>query len=182
MTSRAILLQPLNNLNFPSLDQKHSWLGLDSSSLWSFSSLREPWTGSWTNFSTNDTPDLDHHECSGAKLAQDHLLMETLKEIKLRIDMLTGHLSSNFSEIKGSNGSWTSLEINFNKKLTLLEDFSLEDILRLSFFLAERMEKEVPERAGSVGMRQDKENFSLPQLQLNLHLFTTSGTRKVKKL
>ena len=42
MTSRAILLQPLNNLNFPSLDQKHSWLGLDSSSLWSFSSLREP--------------------------------------------------------------------------------------------------------------------------------------------
>lgn len=74
------------------------------------------------------------------------------------------------------------MEINYNKKLTLLEDFSLEDILRLSFFLAERMEKEVPERAGSVGMRQDKENFSLPQLQLNLHLFTTSGTRKVKKL
>ena len=42
MTSRAILLQPLNNHNFFSLDQKHSWLGLDSSFLWSFSSLREP--------------------------------------------------------------------------------------------------------------------------------------------
>ena len=30
MTSRAILLQPLNNHNFSSLDQKHSWLGLNS--------------------------------------------------------------------------------------------------------------------------------------------------------
>ena len=78
-------------------------------------------------------------------MAQDHLLMETLKKMKLRIDMLTGHLSSNFSEIQGSNGKLDQLEINFNKKLTLLENFSLEDILRLSFFLAERMEKEVPE-------------------------------------
>ena len=72
--------------------------------------------------------------------------METLKKIKLRIDMLTGHLSSNFSEIQGSNGKLDQLEINFNKKLTLLENFSLEDTLRLSFFLAERMEKEVPEK------------------------------------
>ena len=76
-------------------------------------------------------------------MAQDHLPMETLKKIKLRIDMLTGHLSSNFSEIQ--DGKLDQLEIKFNKKLTLLEDFSLEDILRLSFFLAERMEKGVPE-------------------------------------
>ena len=30
MASRAILLQPLDNPNFSSLDQKHSWFGLDS--------------------------------------------------------------------------------------------------------------------------------------------------------
>ena len=71
--------------------------------------------------------------------------METLKKTKLMIDMLAGHISSNFSEIQGSNGKLDQIEINFNKKLTLLENFSLEDILRLSFFLAERMEKEVPE-------------------------------------
>ena len=71
--------------------------------------------------------------------------METLKETKLRIDMLTGHLSSNFSEIQGSNGKLDQLEISFNKKLTLLENFSLEDKLRFSFFLAGRMEKGVPE-------------------------------------
>ena len=70
--------------------------------------------------------------------------MEILKKTKMRINLLTGQTSSNFSEIRGSNGKWDQLEINFNKKLTLLENFSLEDILRLSFFLAGRLEKEVP--------------------------------------
>ena len=41
--------------------------------------------------------------------------------------------------------SWASYKNFFNKKLTLMENFSLEDRLRLSFFLAGRMEKEVPE-------------------------------------
>ena len=61
-----------------------------------------------------------------------------------KIDLLTGQTSSNFSAIRGSNEKWDQLEINFNNKLTLLENFSLEDILRLSFFLAGRLEKEVP--------------------------------------
>ena len=87
---------------------------------------------------------MDHHECSGAELAQDYPLMEILKKTKMRINLLTGQTSSNFSAIRGSNEKWDQLEINFNKKLTLLENFSLEDILRLSFFLAGRLEKEVP--------------------------------------
>ena len=100
--------------------------------------------------------------------------METLKKIKLRVDLLNGHTSSNFSEIQGSNRKWDQLEINFNKKLTLLGNFSLEEILRLSFFLAGRMEKVVPgerlQRAGSIGIRQDEGNSPPPQLQLDLYL------------
>ena len=40
------------------------------------------------------------------------------------------------SEIQRSNRKLDQLEINFNKKLTLLENFSLEDIFRLSSFSA----------------------------------------------
>ena len=69
--------------------------------------------------------------------------METPKKTKLRIDMLNGHTSSNFSEIQESNRKLDWLD-NFNQKLTLLGNFSLEDILRLSFLSAGRMEKEVP--------------------------------------
>ena len=77
------------------------------------------------------------------------------------------------SEIQRSNRKLDQLEINFNKKPTLLENFSLEDIFRLSFFSAGRMEKVVPgerlQRAGSIGIRQDEVNSPPPQLQLELH-------------